>query len=64
MLRRKVAAGAFAALALAAGPLAASPALAAETHPCSQLFAEPWDRVCAIPIRVYCLIFPTQAICH
>lgn len=64
MLGSKVAAGAFAALALAAGPLTATPALAAETHPCSQLFAEPWDQVCAIPIRVYCLIFPGQTICE
>ncbi|MFN2588418.1 MAG: hypothetical protein ABR613_09935 [Actinomycetota bacterium] len=61
---RKGLAVAAAALALAAGPIAAAPAAAAAAgHPC-EIFADPWDRVCYLPIKVYCLIFPTQTICH
>ncbi len=65
MLRTKLIAALGAALALAAGPVAAGPAAAAETdtHICNA-FAEPWDRVCAIPISVYCWIFPDQTICR
>lgn len=62
--RTKIAAAALAALALTATPLAATPAVAEESHPCDYLFTDPWAGICAIPIRVYCLIFPTQAICH
>ncbi|MDQ3914718.1 MAG: hypothetical protein M3323_05205 [Actinomycetota bacterium] len=63
MSRTKLAAGAFAVLALAAGPLSATPAAAEETHVCD-VFAEPWATVCALPIRVYCIVFPDQAICR
>ncbi len=64
MIRTKLAAVAMAAVALTAGPLAAAPASAEVGHPCEQLFTDPWAGICYIPIRVYCIVFPDQAICH
>lgn len=63
LIRTKLAAVAVAATALAAGPLTAAPAAASETHVC-EVFADPYATVCALPLRVYCWIFPTQTICH
>ncbi|HEV2756000.1 MAG TPA: hypothetical protein VG318_09525 [Actinomycetota bacterium] len=64
MIRTKIAAVAMAATALAAAPLAATPAAAEENHPCEYLFTDPYAGICYIPIQVYCIVFPTQAICH
>ena len=62
MKRTKLIALTIGALAVFAGPMA-TPSNAAESHPC-QVFADPYATVCAIPIKVYCLIFPGQLICH
>lgn len=64
MVRTKIAGAAMAALALAAGPLAATPAAAEENHPCAYLFTDPLAGICYLPIEVYCMVFPQQAICH
>lgn len=64
MIRTKIAAIGMAALALAAGPLTAAPATAEETHVCDQLFAEPWEFVCKVPLGVVCAVYPRPAICR
>ena len=63
MIRTKIAAVGVAALAVVAGPAAAAPASAAENHVCAA-FADPYDKVCALPFQAYCLVFPTSALCH
>lgn len=61
MRKTKLIALTAAATVVMAVPFAA-PAGAAESHPCDA-FADPYSRICMLPIRVYCLVFPDQTIC-
>lgn len=63
-MKTKLAAVVVAAAALFAGPLAAAPAQADETHICSA-FADPWDRPCWIVMGVICRPpLPALSICR